>query len=136
MIAGAQRSAGGELESGPARAHDPLLLGFDDLVDRRHATATDLPGLAGAKDIVAIARAVANRLADRAIGDASALADDHRLLPVFEENAGSSVVLSRYIDHTILKMKFNVVLAEIFSRGYSPRPSKGIYLLYFNYLDQ
>ncbi len=88
MTADVWNSAGREFENGQTGARDPLVLRFDDLIDRRHATATGLPGRADADDLVAIVCAVANRLADRAIGDAVALADDHRLLSVFEEDAG------------------------------------------------
>ncbi len=101
MTADAWNSAGREFENGQAGAHDPLPLDFDDLIDRRHAAATGLPGHAGANDLVAITRAVANQFADRAIADTVALADDHRLLPVFEESAGSS---SRSPDTSIIPL--------------------------------
>ena len=101
MTADAWDSAGREFENGQAGAQDPLPLGFDDLIDRWHAAATGLPGHAGANDIVAITRAVANQFADRAIADAVALADDHRLLPVFVESAGSP---SRSPDTSIIPL--------------------------------
>jgi hypothetical protein len=41
------------------------------------------------------ARALANRLADRAIGQTHALADDHRLRPVAGGALGTSSDLSR-----------------------------------------
>ena len=77
MTADVRNSAGCEFENSHARAHVPLLLGFDDLIDRGDAAATGLPGHAGANDIVAAARAIAKHLADRAIADTVALADDH-----------------------------------------------------------
>ncbi len=93
MTADARNSAGCEFENGQAGARGPLLLGFDDLIDRRHAAATGLPGHAGANDLVTITRAIANQFADRAIADTVALADDHRLFPVFKESAESLSLL-------------------------------------------
>ena len=110
VTAGVRCSAGHEFENGQTGARDPLPLGFDDLVDCRRAAATGLSGRAGANDIVAIARAVANHLADRAIADSVALADDHRLRPIFEENAGFRCALPidrSYYSENEVQYRFN-----------------------------
>ena len=101
VIVGVRCSAGHEFENGQTGARDLLPLGFDDLIDCGYATATGLSGRAGANDLAAIVRAVANRVADRAIGDSVALADDHRLRPVFEENTG---FLWRPLDTSIIPL--------------------------------
>ena len=119
VTAGARRSAGHEFENGQTGARDPLPLGFDDLIDCRRAAATGLSGRAGANDIVAIARSIANHLADRAIADSVALADDHRLCPVFEENAGFRCALPidrSYHSENEVQYRFNW---NILSRHFS-----------------
>src|SRR5262245_6378322 len=56
-------------------------LGRDDLADRRPAAAAHAPGATRARDLSDGARALAHRLADRAVRDALAMADDQAPSP-------------------------------------------------------
>ena len=135
MAAGARCSGSREFESDWAGAQDPLLFGFDDLVDCWHATATGFSGRAGVHDIVAIACAVAKRFADRAIGDALALADDHRLHPI-RKRIIQVGALFESIERIILKMKFNIIfVVGAIGPGFT-RISKNILFIHFTKLSR
>src|SRR5262245_40111099 len=75
-------------------------LGRDDLADRRAAAAAHAPGAARARDLSDGARALAHGLADRAVRDALAMADDQAPAPAGGPRNGVTM--------THMKMDFNI----------------------------
>jgi hypothetical protein len=89
-----------DLDEGGGRGEGRL--GRDDLADRRAASPAHAPGAAGARDLLHGPRTVLDRLADGAIRDALAVADDQALA------SGGRSARAREIMPQ-MKMVFNII---------------------------
>ena len=76
----------------------------DHLFDGGHAAATAAAGSAGAAHLVQGHGAVANQLADRAVGDSGAVADEHGDLLVTQR--GPSVSLESPLSETRIENQY------------------------------
>ena len=91
-----RRSAGGDDDLFEVKRGGFALV-VDDLAEERVAAASGAARAAGARDLAARVRASAHAFAHGLFGNAFALADEH------------SRASSRWLDHTVLKMKFKII---------------------------